>query len=76
LASGNSNREQLVMELIYGESSPLDQQIMDFTFGWHGQPKLKKTEIARRLKRSPANITQRASVLAQKIDDLDLGTLA
>ena len=71
----NGSREHLVMELVYGELQPLDQQILDYTFGWHGQPKLNKVEIARRLKRSPAGITQHAAVIAHKLETLDLGSV-
>lgn len=72
LGAPDVTRERLVMDLVYGELAPIDQQILDFTFGWHGQPKLNKVEIAQRLHRSPASITQRAAAIAQKIDDLDL----
>jgi len=75
LASSNPTYERLALQLIYDESAPVDKQIMDYMFGWHGQPKLPKNEIAKRLKRSPANITQRASVLARKIEDLELAAI-
>lgn len=75
LAAEGFDHDKLAMELIYGELLPIDQQIVDYTFGWHGQPKLTKTEMARRLKRSPANITQRAMAIAAKVDELDLGSV-
>ena len=75
IGSQTADRDELVIDLVYGELNPVDQKIMDWSLGWHGQPKLPKAEIAKRLGLSPARITQRAGDVAERINQLDVSSV-
>lgn len=57
-----------------GLGDPVDRKIMDWTLGWHDQPQLSKTEIARRLGISSAAVSQRSARLASDLEQ-SLGEL-
>jgi DNA-directed RNA polymerase specialized sigma subunit len=61
--------EQLWIDAVYDELDGRDKKILDWTLGHHGQPKLTKTEMAKRLKISIPAVTQRAARIANKIDE-------
>jgi DNA-directed RNA polymerase specialized sigma subunit len=61
--------EDLWIDAVYGELDGRDRKIMDWTLGWHGQPKLTKTEMAKRLGMSVSAITQRAMRIANRVDE-------
>ena len=46
-------------EYVYSSVGPMDQKIMDWTSGKHGKKQLSNNDIARRLKVSPAAVSQR-----------------
>jgi len=60
--------DRLWLEAVYGDLDAVDKNIMDWSMGRHGQEPLPKTEIAKRLKISPAAVTQRAMRIAGKLD--------
>jgi DNA-directed RNA polymerase specialized sigma subunit len=61
--------EALWREAVYEGLSPVDQNIMDWAMGLHGQPVRSKTEIARRLKISVPAVTQRAAKIRAKLEE-------
>jgi len=61
--------EKLWLEAAYGELDSTDRQIMNWSLGIHGQPKMSKTQIAQRLQISIPAITQRARRIAAKISE-------
>jgi DNA-directed RNA polymerase specialized sigma subunit len=61
--------EQLWIEAVYGDLGPVDQKIVDWSLGWHGEPKMEKTDMARRLGISIAAISQRAKKIADRLQE-------
>jgi len=61
--------EKLWTDVVYSTLDPIDQKIMDWSLGWHGQEQLSKTEMARRLRMSVPAITQRAQRIAAKMEE-------
>lgn len=57
-------------DYVYASVSPIDQQIMDWTAGRHGKPVLSGNEIARRLKITPAAISQHKQNIANMLADV------
>lgn len=56
------------IRLVYEDLDPLDQNIMEYTLGMNGQPVLSNQEIARKLNRSPAAISQRKVRIQSMLD--------
>jgi DNA-directed RNA polymerase specialized sigma subunit len=56
------------IHFVHGDLHPTDQVIMEHVLGLHGQPKLSKTEIARKLNMSSASVSQRAAKIQDKLD--------
>ena len=69
MANQTDPNEELWQEAVYGGLAPIDQNIMDWSLGLHGNPIKSKTEIARRLKISPAAVTQRSAKLRAKLEE-------
>lgn len=57
-------------EYVYASVGPVDQRIMDWISGKHGNPALSNNEIARRLKISPAAVSQRKSKLQTMLSEI------
>lgn len=55
-------------ELVYHDLSPVDQLIMEHTFGMHDKPILQNIEVARKVGVSPGAISQRKARIQQKLD--------
>ena len=61
--------EHLWNEAVYGEVDDTDKQIMNWSLGLHGMPKMSKTDMAAKLKISIPAITQRARKIAAKLGE-------
>lgn len=67
--TGSMDMEQLWIESLHGELSPIDQKIMEWSVGWHGEPVLDKTEMAHRLGISSAAVSQRSKRIADRVQE-------
>jgi RNA polymerase primary sigma factor len=56
-------------QMVYDDLAPMDQKIMEYTFGLGGRKPLANQEIARRLKRTPGAISQRKAVIQRLLDE-------
>lgn len=56
-------------DYVYYDLSPTDQKIYEWTTGAYGAKKLSKTEIARKLKVTPAAVTGRLAKLEQRFKE-------
>jgi len=65
---GQREAEEYWTDIVYMDLSPLDQKIMEWSLGMHGQPKLSNREIASKLSRSPGAITQRKIKIQKLLD--------
>lgn len=62
------------MEFVHHDLNPTDQFIMERSFGLHGNPIMSATDIARKLKISPAAVSQRMARIQAQLDQLqDMG---
>ena len=61
--------EKLWLEAVYGEMDPINQHIMNWSLGLHGQPRMAKTQMAQKLGISIPAITQRARKIAMKVSE-------
>jgi len=57
------------LEAVYPDLDPADKKIMDWSLGWHGQPKLSKTQMAVKLGVSVAAITQRSMRISKRLEE-------
>ena len=73
LARSQKSR-QMWIDMVYQDLPPLEQKIMEHTFGMHGRPTLSNQALAAKLKRSPGAISQRKARIQQSLDqEPDLG---
>lgn len=56
-------------DLVYTDLNPVNQRIMEWTLGLHGQPQLSNQEIARRLRISPGAVSQRKAQIQAILDE-------
>lgn len=61
--------EKMWTEATYGELDPVNQHIMNWSLGLHGQPKMSKTQMAQKLGMSIPAVTQRARKIAIKLSE-------
>lgn len=62
-----SDQEDAWIEYVYHDLSDIDRKILDWKLGRGGQPILRNVEIARKLKLSPAAVTQRINNIHKKL---------
>lgn len=60
------------LEYVYSDQDGMNQKIMEWTLGLHGQPILPNHEIARRLGVSQGAISQRKARIQETINQLEL----
>jgi DNA-directed RNA polymerase specialized sigma subunit len=65
------DRSMLRAQFLYHDLDPHDQVILEYGLGLNGSPKLPAAQIARRLRISPGAVSQRASRIQQKLDELE-----
>jgi DNA-directed RNA polymerase specialized sigma subunit len=56
-------------KFVYYSLTPIDQLIMEHTRGWNGKPVLGTNELAKKLKITPAAISQRKAKIQAMIDE-------
>jgi RNA polymerase nonessential primary-like sigma factor len=61
--------EKVWLEYVHHDLSPMDQQILRWRTGLHGDPVLSNNEIASRLKLTPGAISQRAAKIAARLSE-------
>lgn len=61
--------DQDFFEYVYRSVGPIDQKIMEWSTGAHGKPPLSNIEIAKKLKVTPAAISQRRSKILAMISE-------
>lgn len=59
-----------VVEAIYGDLDPVNQQVLEWTLGLHGQTPLPNKQIAAKLNLTPGAISQRKLAIQKKLDEL------
>ncbi len=57
------------LEYVYHELDPNDKHILDWRLGRHGRDKLSNNDIAKRLKMSPAAISQRTAKIIARLQE-------
>lgn len=58
-------------EAVYTELSPIDQVILEHSFGMHAKPVLPGNKIAEMVGLSPGAVSQRRSKIQQQLDEYD-----
>ena len=56
------------LRLVHSDQDPINQKIMEWTFGLYGSPSFTNEQIARKLNLSPGAISQRKAKLQQILD--------
>jgi DNA-directed RNA polymerase specialized sigma subunit len=64
------NPEDIWMEYVHHDASPLDQKILEWKTGFNGAKILSTQEIARRLRVSPSAVSQRATRMAKRLQEM------
>ena len=64
---GDVTSQAAWLEVVYDSLAPIDQKIMEFSMGLHGQKELSNLEIAKKLKRTPGAISQRKKKIQEII---------
>jgi DNA-directed RNA polymerase specialized sigma subunit len=63
-------------EMVYSDLDPINQKIMEWTMGMHGQKPLSNQDVAKRLKVTPGAISQRKAAIQRMLDqERDLNPL-
>lgn len=61
--------QSIWLEYVHHDSSPVDQQILEWRTGYNGKEVLSNNEIAQRLGLSASAVSQRAAKLAQRLSE-------
>lgn len=59
------------VESIYHDLQPLDQVILEHSFGLHGRPALQANDIAKMVNLSPGAVSQRKARIQAQLDEYD-----
>lgn len=65
---GDNSEQDAWVSFILPDLSPIDQQILTYTLGLSGKPKLSNTQIAAKVRLSPGAISQRKQKIQQILD--------
>lgn len=65
----DTSRSELWTQIVYEDLSPIDQKVMEWSLGLHGQPVLSTQEIAQRLRLSAGMISQRRKKIQDLLDE-------
>jgi len=68
--SQSANPEDIWMEYVHHDASPIDQKILEWKTGFNGVPTLSTQEIARKLRISPSAVSQRATRMAKQLQEM------
>ncbi len=61
------NPKDIWMEYVHHDSTPIDQKIMEWRYGFNGKETLSTGEIAKRLNLTPSAVSQRSAKLAARM---------
>ncbi len=59
-------------EFVYDELEPVNQKILEWTLGLHGQQRLSNQMIAAKLQISPGAVSQRKALIQKRLDQEDI----
>lgn len=68
-AIDDPNRSDPWVELVYSDLDAVNQKILEWTLGLHGEPTYSNQEIARKLRVSPGAISQRKQHIQSLLDE-------
>ena len=68
IADTGKERAEAWRQIVYMDADPVDQKIMEWSFGMHGAPSLPVQEMAKRLQVTSAAISQRRNRLQKMLD--------
>ena len=68
IADTGKERAEAWRQIVYMDADPIDQKIMEWSFGMHGAKPLEVQEMARRLSVTSAAISQRRNRLQKMLD--------
>ena len=63
--------EDLVREVVYQSLGPRDQTIFEFVFGYNGVKPMSARDIAKKMKVTPAAISQRMAIIQRALKDAE-----
>ena len=66
-------RSNTLIDLLYDDLDPVDQRIVEHSFGLRGRPVLQNNVLAQRLKLSPGAVSQRRARIQSRLDALSEG---
>ena len=58
-----------MIDLFYDSLSPTEQVVLEYRLGMRGKKKLTNSQVASKLKLSPARVSQISGLLADRLDD-------
>ena len=71
LPAVENDRGQYVIRAVYDDLDETNQQIVEWTLGLYGKPKLSNQQIAARLRMTPGGVSQRKATIQQRIDEME-----
>jgi DNA-directed RNA polymerase sigma subunit (sigma70/sigma32) len=66
---GGPTADDIWIDYVYHDLSPVDKQILEWKTGLHGKAMLSNNEIARRLRITPGAVTQRATKITALMEN-------
>ena len=63
------DKTEEMIDLFYDSLSPTEQVVLEYRLGMRGKKKLTNSQVASKLKLSPARVSQISGFLADKLDD-------
>lgn len=71
LPAVENDRGDYVIKAVYDDLDETNQQIVEWTLGLYGKPKLSNQQIASRLRMTPGGVSQRKALIQQRIDEME-----
>lgn len=69
--SVDSSSDDIVLRAVYDDLDPINQKIVDWTLGRHGEKQLSNQQIAAKLRISPGAISQRRALIQQRLAEME-----
>lgn len=70
VSTNSTDPQEIWLDYVYHDLSPIDQKILDWKMGMHGQPILSNQEIAKKLGITPSAVTQRAAKISRQLEEV------
>lgn len=71
LPAVETDRAHYVIKAVYDDLDETNQQIIEWTLGLYGKPKLTNQQIAARLRMTPGGVSQRKALIQKHIDQME-----